>query len=258
MPIETSEKEKYRGGFTLPGKREEAIFMIHGFCSNSYSMLPLAQYLNQLGYNIIAVTLDGHERPDKELVKRSNYKGWIAKAKSSYLSAKTKYRKIYLLGYSLGGAITSVLAKDSPCNGLILVEPCLKIADSRSHFAFLAPWAKMTFEDTHLPNHMETYLDGTGGYYSKSVVDINHAASLARKSAKHQKQPVFACFSLKDTWVKKKAIEKFLSQTKRKDNVYRIYQNNSHMIPLEPGYKQLAEDIDKFIERTEKEGNGNE
>lgn len=251
--MEESKAQDYRNGFTLQGRREEAIFMLHGFCSNSYSMLPLAQYLNQLGYTIIAVTLDGHERPDPELVRKSNYKGWIAKAKASYLSAKTKYRKLYLLGYSLGGAIAAILAKDSPARGLILIEPCLAIKDARCHLAFLAPWKKMEFEDTKLPNHNEKYLDGTGFYYTKSVMDLNHAARLARKSAKNQKQPIFATFSLKDTWVKQNAIDKFMKNSKREDNVYKIYQNSSHMLPVEPDYIRLAEDIDKFMEKTEKE-----
>ncbi len=113
-----------------------AVVLIHGASDSPYSMRTLAQHLHQNGLNTVAVRLPGHGTVPGELT-RITYSDWKAVVKSAIDKARQitgSGKPVYLVGYSMGGALAMSHALDTlenaelePIAGLVLVSPAIAI-----------------------------------------------------------------------------------------------------------------------------------
>ena len=103
--------------------KKKAILIIHGLAGGTYDEEPLARYL-QLNrkFDVFTFTLPGHDVKNR---KSATCEEWINESEKQleYLR-KHGYRKIYLVGHSMGGVIATHLAKEHKCiKKLVLVAP---------------------------------------------------------------------------------------------------------------------------------------
>ena len=100
----------------------KAVLIIHGFAGSPYDQEDFANYLRfETNYDIYQFTLPGHAGK----LKNVKYEEWI-KASEDILNKiiEKKYKRIYLVGHSMGGVIATYLAgKYSKVKKLILAAP---------------------------------------------------------------------------------------------------------------------------------------
>ncbi len=87
----------------------KAVLVIHGFSGSLYDNEELVNYLQlKRGFDCFAYTLPGH---DRDRFKKVSYSEWL-----DFLDEKINllkehgYRKIYVVGHSMGGILASYLA----------------------------------------------------------------------------------------------------------------------------------------------------
>lgn len=106
--------------------RRKAILMIHGFVGGNYDY---GNFQNELEYirnfDVFTFTLPGHE---KTIVKDVKYNEWIEESeKQINLLISHGYKKIYVIGHSMGGVIAAHLASIYPqVKKLVLVAPAFR------------------------------------------------------------------------------------------------------------------------------------
>ena len=106
--------------------KKKAILMIHGFVGGIYDY---NNFQNELQLNrqfdVFVFTLPGHE---KTTVKDVKYEDWINEAKRQIeILINHKYKKIYVIGHSMGGVIATYLASAYPqVKKLVLVAPAFR------------------------------------------------------------------------------------------------------------------------------------
>lgn len=103
--------------------RRKAILIIHGLAGGTYDEENLARHL-QLNrkFDVFSFTLPGHDVKDRRLATCNE---WIKESENQlkYL-IKHGYKKIYLVGHSMGGVIATHLAKKyKQVKKLVLVAP---------------------------------------------------------------------------------------------------------------------------------------
>lgn len=104
---------------------KKAVLIIHGFAGGTYDEEKLANFLElNRHYDVYQFTLPGHE---KNLSKVS-YSEWInfSEEMLNWL-IKNGYKRIYLIGHSMGGVIATYLAaKYSEVKKIVLAAPAFQ------------------------------------------------------------------------------------------------------------------------------------
>ena len=104
----------------------KAILLIHGFAGGSYDYDTLANDLQlHLDFDVYTFTLPGH---DKTIIKNVTREDWInAAEKQTELLIKKGYKKIYVIGHSMGGVIACHIARKYPqVKKLVLASPAYR------------------------------------------------------------------------------------------------------------------------------------
>lgn len=248
------EIEELIPGYTLEGNPDECIFMIHGFTGSAPEMYPLAKLLNEKGYSIVVHALPGHGTPSLKELKKTSAKDWMKSVKEGYEKAAKKYKKVFVFGYSMGGALAITLTKEHSLNGLILCEPALIPSNKFAWMAKILRFTPMKIqwggEPPHYPDHAEEYWKGQSGYYLKSAADLLMVSKKAKKLVPHILCPVMVTWAEKDESISKKGVDLITNNAPSNIKTFKTYPNNTHHLPSEPEKENLAKDIDVFIKKT--------
>ena len=106
----------------------KAILVIHGFAGGVYDQEYLTHRLELIkNYDVYTFTLPGH---DGDFKKKITYKDWIKKVDSEMeFLISNGYKKIYVVGHSMGGVLASYAASKYPqVKKLVLVAPAFRIS----------------------------------------------------------------------------------------------------------------------------------
>ena len=130
-----------RAGFYLPGSSAGSggrigVLMLHGFLGSAASIQPWALGVNRSGFTVSAPTLAGHQSSWQEL-NTTTWSDWYASAEAAFLELKKNCDRIFVAGFSMGGALALKLAeiRGSEIEGLILLNP--SVGDKRVAFKIL-------------------------------------------------------------------------------------------------------------------------
>lgn len=102
----------------------KAVLVIHGFCGglweNEYLVNNLQKYSN---LDVYAYTLPGHE---KDFLTNIKYQEWVSSVENNLIELLKRYRRVILIGHSMGGVIASYLATKYKINKLVLIAPAFE------------------------------------------------------------------------------------------------------------------------------------
>lgn len=176
------------GSFFWEGdpKNNTAILLFHGFTATTVEVRPFAMFLNQQGFSVAGPLLPGHGVSPDEL-NQVSYKDWIECAKSAYLDLASKYKKVIVVGESMGGLLTLWLGAHFPeiC-GLLVYAPALRIP--RLWQANLVwPYVKYLYKKNI---DLETDWQGFNVVPMKAASQVNQFQSLVKNNLKKVNQPI--------------------------------------------------------------------
>jgi len=91
------------------GESDVAFLVCHGYGGSPFNTRPLGEFLHSLGHTAIGVLLPGHAQTI-EAMNSSRYYHWRDHLEKLYLENRGKYRHFFLVGFSMGGALTLDIA----------------------------------------------------------------------------------------------------------------------------------------------------
>ena len=94
----------------IDNNKDKAILFIHGFPTTPYMYSYVTEYSASFGYDIYSPLIPTFGADYKEMQK-TNFSSWFAFIDKYYLSLKERYKDIYVVGVSMGGAMTLKLAE---------------------------------------------------------------------------------------------------------------------------------------------------
>jgi carboxylesterase len=104
----------------IPGAEPETIdggphgaLVMHGFTGNPSSMRGVAHALAAAGFAVELPRLPGHGTSVEDMIE-TGWPDWIGEAEAAYQRLAAKVDKVFIVGLSMGGAITCWLAADHP------------------------------------------------------------------------------------------------------------------------------------------------
>ena len=111
--------------FSSPGS-SMGVLVLHGFTGNPYSMRPLAQRCAEAGYRVELPRLPGHGTSLEDLVPR-RWSDFVEVALRSYDDLAQRCDKVAVVGLSVGGGLTALIAEErDSVAGCVFINPLLK------------------------------------------------------------------------------------------------------------------------------------
>lgn len=123
--------------------KNKAILIIHGYAGGTYDEEYLANYLElNKHFDVFIFTLPGHDVKDK---RKATCEEWINESEKQLKRLiREKYKKIYLIGHSMGGVIATHLAKKyKQVKKLVLVAPAFTSLASKEEGGVLSVVLKL-------------------------------------------------------------------------------------------------------------------
>ena len=118
--------------------KNKAVLIIHGYAGGTYDEEYLANYLElNKKMDVFIFTLPGHDVKDK---RKATCEEWINESEKQLKRLiRKKYKKIYLVGHSMGGVIATHLArKHKQVKKLVLVAPAFTSLASKEEGGLLS------------------------------------------------------------------------------------------------------------------------
>ncbi len=108
-PVKPSDIMPGAEPYRLEGDSGVAFLICHGFEDSPLTTRPLGEFLHSLGHTAIGVLLPGHGTKIEDLT-RVRFYHWQDYLEMVFREERSKYRKIFLVGFSMGGTLMLDLA----------------------------------------------------------------------------------------------------------------------------------------------------
>ncbi|MBF0544334.1 MAG: alpha/beta fold hydrolase [Candidatus Riflebacteria bacterium] len=99
--------------FFYQGESDRGVLLIHGLTGTPSELRIVGKGLQKRGFTVYAPTLAGHGKTEEELLKTGR-KDWYESVKEAFFQLKTKSKRIYAAGLSMGGILALKLAAHFP------------------------------------------------------------------------------------------------------------------------------------------------
>lgn len=137
--VKGQSKEKQFGKPRLHvGGGKVGVLLVHGYMASPEEMRPLYEHLTARGLTVYAVRLAGHGTSPYDLASR-NWEDWFYTARVGYTVLTTLVDKIFICGFSMGGALSWHLAAARPPKlaGIVSLSAAMIL---KSRASLLAPF----------------------------------------------------------------------------------------------------------------------
>ena len=237
----------------LPGG-EAAFLMLHGWGASAESLRFLAEGVAAAGYAVLAPTLPGHGTTPIQMMATGPL-DWIAAAREALHLLGGYFERIYVLGVSMGGALTLQLAslERAALSGIITVNA--PIFFNRPPFAtelmsgppdgMLPAWSGPDFVG---PTVSEiTYPERS----RKSGIDLMAMAALAREALPLIAAPLLVIQSVHDHIVPKANGDEILARAGSSRKSVTWLEQSYHMSQLDLDRDQVIFRSLNFVQSLE-------
>ncbi|MCA9795879.1 MAG: alpha/beta fold hydrolase [Candidatus Eremiobacteraeota bacterium] len=237
--------------FELPGvPGNPGVLLLHGLGCSPYTMRSLGESLSAAGFASYAPLLPGHGESlaDFQEVTRAD---WLEAAEASFRLLKSRYNKVVVIGFSMGGTLALSLAeKHRPYALVLLATP-----------VFFEDWEKRIFPagrqlTSALPLVFDVANRGArrrrrDGVHKtlpvKAVGEFLQLLDIARQNLALIECPILVAQSRSDHTVPPSnapyIIEQVASTKRRLLWLKRAY----HVLPVDYGCKRLEREICRFL-----------
>jgi carboxylesterase len=101
-----------------------AILAVHGYNGYPRDLLYVGEELNKQGFTVAIPRLPGHGTNASDF-HETDCQDWLRHAADCYFNLKEEYDTVYLLGFSMGGLITLLLASHFNIDKMALISPAI-------------------------------------------------------------------------------------------------------------------------------------
>lgn len=218
--------------FYFPGSNT-GILLIHGFTGSPSEMSHLGDYLGQKGFTVKAVLLKGHGAILRELGSTS-HKDWIESAEQGYQQLAACCREVFIVGFSMGGAIALHLAQKYDARGIISLATPIRLMNRQ--YLVTAPlkcFKNLWSKEDRVP--------------LKAMVHLLQIIKLAKADLHKMDKPILIMQSYGDGTVHPSSANFIYKHVSSPDKSIIFLHKSGHMITCDIEKEQVFDEVYNFI-----------
>lgn len=243
--------------FFLGEASKPACLLVHGFTSSPKEMRLLGEYLHQRGHTCLGMRNTGHGTRPEDMI-RSNYTDWIAAVEDGYHLLRGMYSRIFLVGLSMGGALSILMSTRLEVGGVAAMSAPYKLPDDRRlrHIELIAKAVPFMPKSSDPPG---------AGWFDKqawkehvsypqnpvrSIGELNKLLGEMRAALPEVRVPVLLIHSKDDTYVPPENMESMFDGLVNARDKTKLYVTGSgHVVTRDAARHQVFETVYEFIKR---------
>lgn len=129
-----SKPAEYGEPFFLDGPDDEiGVLLVHGYLACPEQMRPLGDALHAAGCTVYGARLAGHGAVP-EALQDVEWREWLRSVRKGYAALEARCKRVYLVGFSLGGLLSLLMASGRVrrVDGIVSINAPLRLRDPRA------------------------------------------------------------------------------------------------------------------------------
>ncbi len=217
------------------------VFLVHGFTGSPAEMIPFAKKFENKNISVYCPRLAGHGTDIKDFVN-TTVEQWYQSAFDQYLEFKSKVKKTYLIGLSLGGQIATYLSYIAGCEKIAIFSTPYDLPDTKMKYAkFISFFIKKIKKNEKKPavfdengRKLMVNYDNYPFYYTKPIYQLYKSFKLFHYYIKKINSPLLIVQSKLDPVSSFKSPQKIFNKSKScKTKQMKYLEKSSHVITLD-------------------------
>ena len=226
--------------------------LLHGFTATPQEVLRLGAYLANQGHTALGPRLAGHGTSLDDLA-RTRWPDWLASAQDGYDMLRGACDRIVLLGVSMGGLLSVLLAVDQPPAGLVLMSTPITLHPSPLRrwlkpFSLLVPRLRKGRPDWFDSSALAERI-AYPAYATRAAAEVQDLIPRARAALPQVTVPTLVIHSRNDTFVLPTHAEVLMTELGARDKRLLMIEGSNHLITLDAARLQVFEAAQAFVRR---------
>ncbi|WP_094603752.1 Carboxylesterase [Sporomusa silvacetica DSM 10669] len=233
--------------FFLPGG-ETGVLVVHGFTGAPSEMRLAGEYLNSLGYTVLAPRLSGHGTTPEDMAK-TTWPHWYSSVEDGYHVLNGICSNIAAVGLSMGGLLTLKLASEYPVSKLAVLSAPIYIANKRLR---LLPLYRMftnfvSKKRKRLPDRGEEYSISYDMTPLSSLTSLIHLINHVDTLLPSVTVPALVIQSKKEHTVEPESAQYIYNKLGSTDKRLVWLNKSGHIITLDTEREYVFQEIGRFL-----------
>jgi alpha-beta hydrolase superfamily lysophospholipase len=273
--------ESGAGGFTGPGgiglfehwwlpagEARAVVVVVHGLKDHGARYAHVGEWLAWRGYAVHALDLRGHGESAGERFFVGGFDEYVEDLGAFVERVRAPGKPLFVLGHSMGGAVTSLYVLDRGPDvpdlcGLVLSAPALEPSQGLSPVLIrlsalvsrFFPHARVTKVDvkalSHLPEVIQAArkdpLSGDRPAPARTGHEILRAMRRIRERAPEMTVPMLVLHGTEDRLTNPRGSERLVELAGSEDKELKLYEGLYHEILNEPGWERTLGEITSWL-----------
>ncbi|MCK8827475.1 alpha/beta fold hydrolase [Natroniella acetigena] len=228
---------------------QTACLLIHGFTGSPGHMRLLGEALHQEGYTVSGILLPGHGTCMEDM-EQTDWQDWLAAVEEEYQQLKTEYNQVYVLGLSMGGILSLILAENYAVDKVVSLAAPIKI---QNRLAYLTPvlqyFKRFNYSSGGEKLEDEIYDIGYSATPIKTVPSLLKLIKLAKNDLEQVECPTLIIQSKLDQTVRSVSAEIIYEQISSQQKELLWLENSGHVVTLGSEKEMIHHRIINFLEK---------
>ena len=232
--------------------RNSVVICLHGWTATTYESRPIGDAIFQNGIDSAGPLLPGHGYKENSVAKKElskiKYTDWISAVQHEIIQARKIYKKVFIYGQSMGGALALHAASEGLVDGCAVTAPAIKLPSILNIFGPVFGFMNLFRKKKTNPN----FFNEEYSFESfKSANELRKLAINVQNNLSKIKCPILVCHSKNDSAIDPVVPE--IIKEKANGTVEIAWFNDSdHSMTLDVQGKEIAKKItDFFLEQLE-------
>jgi carboxylesterase len=237
--------------FLFPRGRTGCL-LLHGFTAAPHEVVRLGAHLANNGYTALGPRLAGHGTSLDDLA-RTRWPDWLASAEDGLHLLRGMCDRIVLMGMSMGGLLSVLLAADQRPAGLVLMSTPITLLQSPLRrwlkpLSLIVPRVRKGPPDWYDPS-VNAERVAYPAYSTRAAAEVQDLITRARTTLPLVTVPTLIIHSRNDTFVVPANAELLLSELGAKDKKLLMVEGSNHLITLDAARQQVFQAAQAFVRR---------
>ena len=228
-------------------KENSIVICLHGWTATTYESKPIGDAIFQSGIDSAGPLLPGHGFKENSVAKKElskiKYTDWISAVSHEIKQARKKYKKVFIYGQSMGGALALNAASEGLVDACAVTAPAIKLPISLNIIGPIIGFMNI-FRKKEINQNF--YNEEYSFESFKSANELRKLAKTVQNNLGKIKCPILICHSKKDSAIDPIVPEIIKEKTNGKVEIA-WFNDSEHSMTLDIQGKEIAKKICTFF-----------